>query len=363
MRIVQLIDSLEAGGAESMAVNYANVLISYTGFSGLVVTRQEGLLKDKIKPEVNYLFLNRKKVFDFRAVFLFRNFIITHKVTHIQAHSSSFFIAVILKMIIPSIKIIWHDHYGFRYKNTFFQNLPLILCSLFFNRIIVVNNLLKDFAKRMLLCKKVIYLPNFVDFEKAKEDFFELKGNQGKRILCLANLRPQKNHIMLLEVAKEVIEKFPDWTFHFVGQDNNDEYSRQLKSTINEFSLQENVFMYGSVSAVQSVVEQSQIGVLSSTSEGLPLALLEYGRAALPVVVTAVGEVPLIVDEKKGFCVASEDKISFSRSLEELIKNEELRNRLGQNLKEKVSEEFGVKKIITNFISFVNHGTASSNAK
>ena len=42
MRIVQIIDSLDVGGAEKMAVNYANALVGRIEFSGLVVTRAEG---------------------------------------------------------------------------------------------------------------------------------------------------------------------------------------------------------------------------------------------------------------------------------------------------------------------------------
>ena len=57
MRIVQLIDSLDAGGAERMAVNYANALQSKIEFSGLVTTRKEGGLKEQINPKVSYLFL------------------------------------------------------------------------------------------------------------------------------------------------------------------------------------------------------------------------------------------------------------------------------------------------------------------
>lgn len=44
MRILQLIDSLEAGGAERMAVTYANALVQEIAFSGLVATRKEGPL-------------------------------------------------------------------------------------------------------------------------------------------------------------------------------------------------------------------------------------------------------------------------------------------------------------------------------
>lgn len=61
MRIVQIIDSLEVGGAERMAVNYANALSGKISFSGLVVTRKEGDLRSKIDKKVDYLFLNKKK--------------------------------------------------------------------------------------------------------------------------------------------------------------------------------------------------------------------------------------------------------------------------------------------------------------
>ena len=54
MRIIQIIDSLEAGGAERMAVNYANALAHTIEFSGLVATRKEGLLLNQIDSTVSY---------------------------------------------------------------------------------------------------------------------------------------------------------------------------------------------------------------------------------------------------------------------------------------------------------------------
>lgn len=358
MRIVQLIDSLEAGGAERMAVNYANALLSCAEFSGLVVSRKEGLLKDKVKPQVNYLFLNRKKTLDFKAILLLRNFLITNKITHIQAHSSSYFIAVLVKFLIPRLKIIWHDHYGKAEQLNDRSYFLIKIFSLFFYRTVSVNQILKNWAIERLWCSKVLYLPNFVEFEKEIEEPFKLEGLEGKRIVCLANLRPQKNHLMLINVAYKIKQEFPDWTFHFVGQDNKDEYSRQIKDKIKEFNLEETIFVYGSVSSVQSVIQQSQIGVLSSVSEGLPLALLEYGKAELPVVVTAVGEIPSIINNENGFCVQSEDEIAFSQSLVKLMGNESLRRTFGENLKKKIEIEFGVKNIMDNFISFVDNGRA-----
>ena len=60
MRIIQLIDSLEAGGAERMAVSYANALAQEIEFSALVATRKEGPLLNQIESNVPYLFLNKK---------------------------------------------------------------------------------------------------------------------------------------------------------------------------------------------------------------------------------------------------------------------------------------------------------------
>jgi len=76
MRIVQLIDSLEAGGAERMAVNYANVLSEKIAFSGLVATRKEGVLKNQLNEGVQYLFLNKKKALDINALFRLRQFMV-----------------------------------------------------------------------------------------------------------------------------------------------------------------------------------------------------------------------------------------------------------------------------------------------
>ncbi len=106
MRIVQIIDSLEIGGAEKMAVNYANALARKIEFSGLVATRAEGNLKNQLDNAVSYLFLNRKKTVDFGAVLRLKKYCKENQVDYLQPHSSSYFIAVLLKMIYPKIQIL-----------------------------------------------------------------------------------------------------------------------------------------------------------------------------------------------------------------------------------------------------------------
>ncbi|AMO21193.1 glycosyltransferase [Flavobacterium columnare] len=357
MRIVQLIDSLEVGGAEKMAVSYANILSDRVLYSGIVATRKEGFLKNKIKKKVEYFFLERKKTLDIKALLKFYKYLKKNKIEYIQAHSSSFFLALCVKMFLPNIKIIWHDHYGFRHKNTFLKNLPLILCSFFFDRIIVVNNLLLNWSLENLLCKKVTYLPNFVDFSSQNDIQLRLRGEEGKRIICLANLRPQKNHFMLIQIAKMIKEEFPDWTFHLIGKDANNDYSKRIKEKIINNGLENNVFVYGSVSNTFSVLEQSQIGILTSISEGLPVALLEYGYHGLGVVATNVGEIPFIINPNNGFCVKFDDNKSFFEALKTLINDEKLRKEKGMILREKVRNEFDGEKIISDFIRLIDNGT------
>ncbi|WP_289057594.1 glycosyltransferase [uncultured Flavobacterium sp.] len=199
MRIVQIIDSLETGGAEKMAVNYANALADKIEFSALVATRSEGLLLEQISDKVSYLFINKKKKIDLKAILKLRKFIKSNNIGVIQAHSSSFFIAFLIKIIYPKVRIIWHDHYGISQNLKLRKSQILKFSSIFFSGIISVNNALKIWAKDYLKCLDVIYLPNFILESTISANDFQLHGEDGKRIVCVANLRAQKNHDLFIK--------------------------------------------------------------------------------------------------------------------------------------------------------------------
>lgn len=351
MRIVQLIDSLEAGGAERMAVHFANAMATRVAFSGLVCTRREGLLKIQIVSEVQYLFLAKKSALDVPALVRLRTYCVANQVSHVQAHATSFFTAFLLKLLLPKLKIIWHDHYGL--SEFLPQRRPQLLrfCSNFFSGILAVNEVLKKWSKDKLACSKVMYLPNFVTADSQIELISPLAGTVAKRILCLANLRPQKNHTLLLKVASMLKVSHPDWTFHLVGQDFNDAYSAQIKQTILDNALEQHVFMYGSRADTAAILQQATIGVLSSNSEGLPLAILEYGLHALPVLVTRVGEVPSVIyNQVDGMTVEVDDAAAFYKSLVELIENPNLRLKFGQALQAKINQFYTEERVMNHFL-------------
>lgn len=355
-RVVQLIDSLEPGGAEKMAVNYANALVDYVGFSGLITTRKEGMLKDQLVEDVNYFYLKKKSNLDINAFLKFRRYIKINKITHIHAHSSSFFWATLLKLTMPKLKLIWHDHYGnsefLSQRNSF----SLKLSSLFFHNSIAVNEKLLIWAKEKLYCKNNIYLPNFSILDTSQtEKKTILKGIQDKRIVCLANLRPQKNHFFLIEIAKRIKEQHPDWTFHLIGKDFEDQYSEKIKKHIKTNSLEKSVFVYGAKNDVANILSQSDIGILTSESEGLPVALIEYGFSELPIVTTDVGQISSVVEyTSEGFVVPSNDLESFSSKLELLINDFKLRKEKGLALKEKVVEKFSKEAVLKKYLTILD---------
>jgi glycosyltransferase involved in cell wall biosynthesis len=353
MRIIQIIDSLEAGGAERMAVNYANALANEIDFSGLITTRKEGSLLGQLDPKVPYLFLNKKRQFDFVALFRLRSFVLKNKVTHVHAHSTSFFLAFLLKLIQPSVKVIWHYHYG---NSDILSKKRLIIFRLvlpFFYGVIAVNQKLKFWIVNILQSRNVIYLPNFPCEPKEGKSKTVLKGN-GKRIVSLANLREDKNHFLLLSVAQKLQLSHPEWTFHLIGKDFGDAYSRQIMKQIKESGLEKNVFLYGSKQDIAAILAQSEIAILTSQSEGLPVALLEYGLNQKATVVTNVGEIPMIIKNKKnGLIVDSNNVDLFYHAIVELADNKIVRLEYGKALYTTIQTEYSAKSVLKIYLDWL----------
>jgi glycosyltransferase involved in cell wall biosynthesis len=352
MRILQLIDSLEAGGAERMAVNYANALVNSVSFSGIVVTRKEGALLNEINPKVSYLFLNKKKTIDFGALFRLKKYVNNHKIQIVHAHGTSFFLAFLLKLFYPKIKIIWHEHFGDRAKQSKRDNVILIFCSLFFSAVFVVNHQLEAWVKKNLFAKKVSFIPNFTTLNKNVKKATFLKGEDGKRIICLANLKSPKNHLALLKAFNSLKLNDLLWSLHLVGRDYNDSYSLELKDFISKNNLENCVFIYGSQNDIQPILSQATIGVLASTAEGFPVTLLEYGLAKLGVISTNVGYCSEIVrDNFTGLLFDPFDESQLQKQLCKLVHDTNLIHSFGLSLSEYVLENYTQEKVIALLLS------------
>ncbi|WP_179376458.1 glycosyltransferase [Winogradskyella wichelsiae] len=355
MRVLQLIDSLDAGGAERMAVNLANALVTEVEGAYLCTTRAEGLLKASLKAEVSYLFLKRKRTLDFGALKRLLQFVKQEQITVVHAHASSYFMATLLKLVHPKLTIIWHDHYG---NSEFLEQRPKTIlkwCSKTFKAIITVNAVLEHWDKQHLHSKQVVFLPNFIASYATTKTITKLKGVAGKRVLCLANLRPQKDHVTLLKGFQQVLQQFPEWTLHCVGKDFEDAYTATITATVQALNLEKSVFFYGSCKDTTAIIAQADIGVLASKSEGLPLALLEYGQGGLAVITTAVGDCHLVIPSKRyGELIPSENPEALARALKSYMARIELREPTGACLQNFIAKTFSeaasIKQILALYV-------------
>jgi glycosyltransferase involved in cell wall biosynthesis len=357
MRIVQIIDTLTIGGAEKMAVNYANSLAKRIEFSGIIATREEGVLKKQLTDKVGYLFLRKKRVLDFAAFWRLRKYCKVNKIDYVHAHGSSYFSAFFLKLIYPKIQLIWHNHHGLSESLSGKKLYVLKMASYFFKGNIAVNKNLENWAKNNLNCKNVIYLPNFTNVDIRSDENTILHGNEGKRILCLANLRFQKNHFLLLEIAEKLKVSHPDWSFHLVGNDLNDEYSKRIKTIIKDKDLN-NIFIYGTKNDTTNIIKQSEITILTSDIEGLPVAIIEYGLLSKATVATAVGEIPLLIkNDENGFVVPAKDSNRFFEVLIKIIDDEDLRKKIGENLHKTISETNSEISVLDNYLAWLEENS------
>ena len=346
IRVIQLIDSLEPGGAERMAVTIANGLLDEVGYSGLVTTRLEGGLRTTINQKVGYAFLNKKKAIDFSALLRLRTFVKINKVNTIHAHGSSYFFAVLLKLTMPSVRIFWHDHFGNRVKSQKGYFL-LRFFSIFFSGVFTVNEALKDWAQKKLWVKDVEFLSNFTSESDNEIPVTILKGDSNKKIVFLANLHHPKNHILALKsfLASKIANE--GWTLHFIGKDKHDAYSDELKNFIHQNNLQEAVFIYGSCNDVNSILKQAKVGVLVSSYEGFPVTLLEYAMAELIVISTDVGYCSTIIqNEATGYLIASDNEAQLQEVFIKIANEPHKNDSLAKNLNTFVKNNYDPEKVI-----------------
>jgi glycosyltransferase involved in cell wall biosynthesis len=351
VKILQLIDSLAIGGAERMAVNMANVFCENRIENILVCARSNGALFAFLPGNVSLVELNKKSFFD---LVTFRKFYILIKRERpdiIHAHSSSIYWAIALKFFYPRIKLIWHDHDGLSEKLKDSDRKILKLFSGNIDGIVSVNQILKFWAVRNMRVKKIIFLRNFPYLSQATR---ELKDKF--IILHLANLRPQKDHFTLIEAVRILknmeMESFEVWC---AGADNGDLYSSSLREMVKEYDLWHEIKFLGGVVNTNTLLAQASLGILSSTSEGLPVSLLEYGLASLPVVVTNVGQCAEVVcNGLYGTVVQPSNPSELAEALVWHISNQTESKRFGLNFQKHVIKEYGSENFFENYMSFIN---------
>jgi glycosyltransferase involved in cell wall biosynthesis len=158
----------------------------------------------------------------------------------------------------------------------------------------------------------------------------------------------EKGIDIFLRAAARVLGEFPNARFVVVGEGPDKDKLEQL---VDELNMQGNVSMLGRRNDMPSVYASLDVMVSSSRQEGLPMAILEGMASSLPLVATAVGEVPTVVlDGCTGVLVPAEDPDLLATGITNLLRDPALRTHLGAAARQRVKEEYSAARMTTDYL-------------
>ncbi|MFZ2484880.1 MAG: glycosyltransferase family 4 protein [Minisyncoccia bacterium] len=173
------------------------------------------------------------------------------------------------------------------------------------------------------------YLTQRIDKSFTVGAIAELHKIKGLDILLTAWSKFIKNHEAKLVIVGEGEER------------------ESLQNMARNMGISSSVTFKGFVDNARLLLSGFDIFCMPSRSEGLPYSLLEAGLASLPVIATRVGGIPEVIENgANGVLVPPEDAETLFSSLVLLEGDEELRKRLGENLKASIQEKFSFKKMV-----------------
>jgi glycosyltransferase involved in cell wall biosynthesis len=345
---MHLVDTLAVGGAELLAVNLVNHLPRDRYRPYLCTTRQTGPLLSRVQSDVTCLHLSRRNRFDLLALRKLIRFVRQQNIQLLHAHGSALFVAKVVTMCVPATKLIWHAHYGRLASENHRALLFRAACKK--ATVIAVNEELAHWARHRLCIAsdRVHYLRNFVIECVEDSPAKDLPGESGSRVVCVANIRPEKDQLTLIRAFAMTVQKFPEAHLLLVGSVKDRRYQMLLQENIDRLGLNDQISFVGLRSDIYSVLNACDVGVLSSVMEGLPMALLEYGTVGLPTIATRVGQCPDVLDDgRAGILVDPQSPKELSRALEGMLESPEIREALGATFRNHIAYNYGSDAVIS----------------
>lgn len=371
-KILHLIVGLGDGGAEAtlykIVINDENskhVVISLTDFGKY----GNYLLKYNVK---TYCLNLKKNYKDFFKIFRLLKVIFLEKPSIIQTwmyHSD--FLSFFIKIFFPKSKIIWSiRNTTYKLKDSKTRFIISKFCAFFSYfipiKIIACGERAKtDHINFGYTKKKWTVIYNGVDTKKFKPNknlinspylFQKTNNNLNLKVLgMVARFDKQKGFDILLKSLKKLSEKKINFLCILVGK-NVDNNNLSLKTRINNYNLNDNVFLFGQRNDLELFYNAIDISILSSINgEGFPNVLIESMACGTPCISTDVGESKKIIGST-GWLARPNDVKSLSSKIEEAlleintinwnIKTKEARNR--------VIKKFDLEIMVHHYISVWN---------
>ena len=169
-------------------------------------------------------------------------------------------------------------------------------------------------------------------------------SSAGKTIVCVGRLSPEKGQAGLLEVFASVRTKHPEASLVLAG-DGPDRSN--LEETAKELGIEEAVKLVGRMTEEEALAEiaRSDLLVLPSFMEGLPIVLMEAMAIGVPVVASRVAGIPELVDDgKTGLLFTPSNWEELGDCMDRLLSDDKLCAAITEQAKARVREEFDGRK-------------------
>jgi glycosyltransferase involved in cell wall biosynthesis len=200
--------------------------------------------------------------------------------------------------------------------------------------------------------EKIHLVRNGIDlrpFDKVVPSLREASASDRTLIVGLiGRLSVEKGIDIFLRAAARVVVECPGAKFVVVGEGPDRD---KLELLIDELKIRENVSMLGRREDMASIYASLDVMVSSSRQEGMPMAILEGMASGLPLVATAVGEVPTVVmEDRTGVLVPPEDADSLAAGIVDLLQDSTKRLRLGAAAKQLIQEEYSAERMTADYL-------------
>ncbi|NOT52686.1 MAG: glycosyltransferase [Chitinophagaceae bacterium] len=213
-----------------------------------------------------------------------------------------------------------HHHYYELKRNNFWEKIFRLTYPKLHTVVCLNDDEKKLFAP---LNPNTFVIPNFIE-QSGKSSL------NNKTILTIARLTAVKGIDLLLQTAKEVLQKHPDWQWKLIGDgEMKDEvlYFIEKETLQNKFIFQPPV-----THNIMAEYQNASLYVMTSRNECFPMTLLEAQSAGLPCIAfdCETGPRHIIHNNENGLLVEKENTVKLAGAISSLIDDKEKRKRMSE---------------------------------
>jgi glycosyltransferase involved in cell wall biosynthesis len=363
IRLLEIIPSLTCGGAERMVVNLMTHLdrrrFNVGGIS--LANSESSVLEQRLAEEkFQVWFLGKRPGLDPRMPHRIRNVVRQFRPHLIHSHLCLHYVFPSL-IHEPALGHITTIHLPAQMK---LRRVMLSVARMACRRGVIpvaVSRDVAEWVKRVYGVRDCMVIPNGIPIAEyqrpstSRQVWRREHGFQEGDVLfvCAARLAKQKNHAMLLEAFSRGPATIRSTHLLLAG---DGECRLPLEAQVRERALQGRVHFLGLRADVSEVLRAADVFVLASHTEGHPLSLMEAMAAGLPVVATAVGGVPEIVeDQKEGLLVKPHDCHGLATAMVCLGQDHGKRLEMGRAAGRRAEEEFSASRMAQGYAQLYEH--------